>query len=473
MDEDAYVYEPRDKSGPMDIDSSYDTTRLDAFNLVEMNDDGPARKRLHSELDRAVPFHPHPQAGFAHFNSASQNSAPLLLAALNTPRKAPAYDPSQWYNSTAPRTPGAGAGAAATSSFTTQDVDMDSPARNIGHGPGATTPRAEQDVSATPSFRKGKEASVADEEKDGQEKDKENRAHGEEDGRTDKGQPRKFAKGAVTRTNKKREKARKELVKSDGENTDVALRHSNSAAPTWSKSEHHYNVHMTPPALRHSEIPALLLGYLQFIVNASIVLFCLYLGVLLVMTVQRDVKDKMREYSVEILQEIAECTNLYLTNRCDPTFRVPAMEAPCKAWEACMNKDPTTIGRINIVAETFAGLINSFVEPISWKTMSFTLVTLSFLIILTNSALFNLRAKASHPDSAHGSQAQAQAANGFWPPQSHFMPQLPPHMPHPQAHMLDHNHPHQPQQASYGGVGDGPKQIGWQGEEREKKKGWW
>ncbi|WVF68498.1 hypothetical protein IAT40_003265 [Kwoniella sp. CBS 6097] len=470
MDEDTYVYEPRDKSGPMDIDSSYDTTRLDAFNLVGvgMSDDGPARKRLHSELDRAVPvpFHPHPQAGFAHFNSANQNSAPLLLAALNTPRKAPAYDPSQWYNSTAPRTPGGP--QAASSSFSMQDVDMDSPARNIGN---AGTPKINQNTSGpgsgsgTPS-RKGKEASVADEEK----AEKENQAYGEDGSgkpEKDKEQPRKFAKGAVTRTNKKREKARKEQAKNDGENTDVALRHSNSAAPAWSKSEHHYNVHMTPPALRHSEIPALLLGYLQFIVNASIVLFCLYLGVLLIMTVQRDVKDKMREYSVEILQEIAECTNLYLTNRCDPTFRVPAMEAPCKAWEACMNKDPTTIGRINIVAETFAGVINSFVEPISWKTMSFTLVTLSFLIILTNSALFNLRAKASHPDPAL--QPAATHANGFWPPQSHFMPQLPPHMPHPQAHMLD-SHQHHPQHQAHQN-GDAPRQIGWQGE--EKKKGWW
>jgi hypothetical protein len=72
---------------------------------------------------------------------------------------------------------------------------------------------------------------------------------------------------------------------------------------------------------------------------------------------------------IEILQEIAECTNLYLTNRCDPSLRVPAMEAACRAWELCMNRDPTVIGRIDVVAETFAGVINSFVDPISWKTM--------------------------------------------------------------------------------------------------------
>jgi len=149
------------------------------------------------------------------------------------------------------------------------------------------------------------------------------------------------------------------------------------------KSEHHYNLHMPTQALQHSEIPSLLLGYLQFFVNASIVLFCIFLAVQFVLTVKRDVQDRMREHSVgasfqprcgqadcvELLQEIAECTNLYLTNRCDPSLRVPAMEAACRAWELCMNRDPTVIGRIDVVAETFAGVINSFVDPISWKTM--------------------------------------------------------------------------------------------------------
>lgn len=58
-----------------------------------------------------------------------------------------------------------------------------------------------------------------------------------------------------------------------------------------------------------------------------------------------------------------------------------------------MNRDPKVVGRARVGAETFAGVINSFVDPISWKTMGFTVVTLTLLIALTNSALFNLRAK--------------------------------------------------------------------------------
>ncbi len=81
------------------------------------------------------------------------------------------------------------------------------------------------------------------------------------------------------------------------------------------------------------------------------------------------------------MQEIAECSQLYLTNRCDPAVRVPAMyvspphvlltlrEGACKAWDVCMHRDPTAIGRTNVMVETFASVINSFVEQISWRTM--------------------------------------------------------------------------------------------------------
>jgi hypothetical protein len=34
-----------------------------------------------------------------------------------------------------------------------------------------------------------------------------------------------------------------------------------------------------------------------------------------------------------------------------------------------MNRDPTVVGRAKVSAETFAEIINSFIEPISYKTM--------------------------------------------------------------------------------------------------------
>ena len=45
------------------------------------------------------------------------------------------------------------------------------------------------------------------------------------------------------------------------------------------------------------------------------------------------------------------------------------MEAQCKAWEFCMNKNPKVVGRARVGAETLAEVINGFTEVISWRTM--------------------------------------------------------------------------------------------------------
>ena len=66
---------------------------------------------------------------------------------------------------------------------------------------------------------------------------------------------------------------------------------------------------------------------------------------------------------------MAVCSKEYLENRCAPSTRVPAMEKACMAWEKCMNRDPSVVGRARVSAETFAEIINSFIEPISYKTM--------------------------------------------------------------------------------------------------------
>lgn len=45
------------------------------------------------------------------------------------------------------------------------------------------------------------------------------------------------------------------------------------------------------------------------------------------------------------------------------------MTHQCAAWETCMNRDPTKVGRAKVGAELIAEVVNGFVEPISWKTL--------------------------------------------------------------------------------------------------------
>jgi hypothetical protein len=95
-----------------------------------------------------------------------------------------------------------------------------------------------------------------------------------------------------------------------------------------------------------------------------------------------------------------------------------------------MNRDPTVVGRAKVGAELVAEVVNSFVEPISWKTLVrpsfihtkheihstisqvFALTSLSFLTVFINALLSLYR-------SRHHSQ-------GMQPPQGlHHQPSFP------------------------------------------------
>lgn len=67
------------------------------------------------------------------------------------------------------------------------------------------------------------------------------------------------------------------------------------------------------------------------------------------------------------MQEIALCTSSYSSNNCGTPL--PALIFQCLEWETCMAKDPSVVGRAKVGAEMLAEVINSFVEPISWKTL--------------------------------------------------------------------------------------------------------
>lgn len=43
-----------------------------------------------------------------------------------------------------------------------------------------------------------------------------------------------------------------------------------------------------------------------------------------------------------------------------------------------MQRDPSAVGRARVVAETIGEVVDSFVEPISWKTLVSTLTDPAF-----------------------------------------------------------------------------------------------
>ncbi|OMH82766.1 Nucleus export protein brr6 [Zancudomyces culisetae] len=141
----------------------------------------------------------------------------------------------------------------------------------------------------------------------------------------------------------------------------------------------------------HKDIPFVVAGYVQLFFNIFMAFAVVVIVLLLVKEIGGDIERKVQEYSVEIVQEISKCTKDYIMNQCDPLTRVPAMENECLRWEACMNQDPKVVARARISAETIAEIINSFIEPISIKTMVFFLMLFFGTLYISNSAFSTYR----------------------------------------------------------------------------------
>ncbi|EPQ31782.1 uncharacterized protein PFL1_01114 [Pseudozyma flocculosa PF-1] len=160
-----------------------------------------------------------------------------------------------------------------------------------------------------------------------------------------------------------------------------------------------------PSAVHHLDWPELLLGYAQFLFNASILAAFLYLLFSIIRTVQQDVAEKVRGYEMDTLSEITACAASYAANRCGTEMQAPALAAACLNWERCSARDPAVVGRARVTAETFAEILNGFVDVVSWKSMVFSLVTLSIIVGATNSvfSFFRIRSRRQR-EQPHQSQ---------------------------------------------------------------------
>jgi len=119
--------------------------------------------------------------------------------------------------------------------------------------------------------------------------------------------------------------------------------------------------------------PVLVSSYLQLFFNIFIVVVVLYLLTSFLRTIQADVDTKVRQSAQKRLSEISECSSQFTANRCGTGYRVPAVEALCAKWEMCMSQDPDEVGRAKVSAQTFAEILNSLIEPISYKAMVWNL----------------------------------------------------------------------------------------------------
>ncbi|KAK6518439.1 hypothetical protein TWF506_005593 [Arthrobotrys conoides] len=154
--------------------------------------------------------------------------------------------------------------------------------------------------------------------------------------------------------------------------------------PTWAET--------------HRDIPQVLSQYLQLMVNILMASLGMYFVYLIVITIQKDVNKKIDDYTAVAQLRVTDCNRKLTENRCDPSLMVPAMAEQCMQWRACADTDPYNLGRSQVSAETFAQIINGFVEHISYKSMVFCLALAFGCVFVSNFAFGFFRAKVGgHP----------------------------------------------------------------------------
>ncbi|KAG0140606.1 hypothetical protein CROQUDRAFT_52971 [Cronartium quercuum f. sp. fusiforme G11] len=177
-----------------------------------------------------------------------------------------------------------------------------------------------------------------------------------------------------------------------------------------------------------TETPYILLVYLQLLFNTSLVALALYLVFAFLSTMRVDVNSRLEIQTIQLRQEIEVCANEYRINRCFPVAeRTKFIEQHCIEWERCMTQNPTRLSRSKIGAETFAEVMNGFVDVISLKTMIFIITLVTAGIWATNMAMNSYKAKWNpsqhtpylHPKTSHSAQ---HASLSWAPPAQEFDP---------------------------------------------------
>ncbi len=158
---------------------------------------------------------------------------------------------------------------------------------------------------------------------------------------------------------------------------------------------------------RHVMLPLVITGYVQAVFNFIVVLGVLCCFYWFASAIQQDIDLKAESFRREVMSEIQTCAREYTANRCEPEDRIPAMQKMCETWKNCMAQglwilvdcyeisipsyspiwlfvDPYVVARGKISAHTLAEIFNSFVEPISYKTMAFVCLLLITIIVGSN-----------------------------------------------------------------------------------------
>lgn len=121
----------------------------------------------------------------------------------------------------------------------------------------------------------------------------------------------------------------------------------------------------------------------------------MYIILAIIRGMHHDLQFKHDEYASQVTILIRDCERSFTINKCaDP---VPAVEKACYEWQMCMLRDPlkgkryvqcrkadalcswTANTRLKFGAETIAEILQSFIDPLSFRTLGVLVVT--FIVV--------------------------------------------------------------------------------------------
>ena len=120
---------------------------------------------------------------------------------------------------------------------------------------------------------------------------------------------------------------------------------------------------------RYPNAPVLITKYVEVLFNATILLGILYAIFSVWSVITADLNAANEEALAILSAKRSACAKEYVENRCGSDLRVPAMETTCNNWELCMQQDPNGVRRAKVGMETYADIINGFVDGLSLKTV--------------------------------------------------------------------------------------------------------
>lgn len=119
---------------------------------------------------------------------------------------------------------------------------------------------------------------------------------------------------------------------------------------------------------------------IQLIIITIAIFYGTFLLYNIINTIKYDINQKIKAQSYNLLTEIDHCREAYHEN-CTPSSFVPILESQCKIWKKCSNQAPFNVSNVSkIAAETIGILINSLIDPLSYK---FFFIIFLFILFFT------------------------------------------------------------------------------------------